>query len=160
MYHAACKVEFQPFTRSYSQLTFSTFYKKHMVSPPFDEPPFEVQPGLIYTSGATWEHHIVCPPTPDSGAEAHQVLPVTQARPGMPVTAVLAIKTSTKPRFARILPAFIARKSFLYVCTCHFFSCKNTTVFSTVIRTWYDSRITSKYSYSCSLSKNNVRSKS
>ena len=22
MYHAACKVEFQPFTRSYSQLTF------------------------------------------------------------------------------------------------------------------------------------------
>ena len=27
MYHAACKVEFQPFTRSYSQLTFSTFYK-------------------------------------------------------------------------------------------------------------------------------------
>ena len=30
MYHAACKVEFQPFTRSYSQLTFfSTFYKKN-----------------------------------------------------------------------------------------------------------------------------------
>ena len=27
MYHAACKVEFQPFTRSYSQLTFPTFYK-------------------------------------------------------------------------------------------------------------------------------------
>ena len=26
MYHAACKVEFQPFKRSYSQLTFSTFY--------------------------------------------------------------------------------------------------------------------------------------
>ena len=25
MYHAACKVEFQPFTRSYSQLTFSNF---------------------------------------------------------------------------------------------------------------------------------------
>ena len=28
MYHAACKVEFQPFTRSYSQLTFFNFYKK------------------------------------------------------------------------------------------------------------------------------------
>ena len=27
MYHAACKVEFQPFTRSYSQLTFFNFYK-------------------------------------------------------------------------------------------------------------------------------------
>ena len=27
MYHAACKVEFQPSKRSYSQLTFSTFYK-------------------------------------------------------------------------------------------------------------------------------------
>ena len=27
MYHAACKVEFQPFKRSYSQLTFSTFIK-------------------------------------------------------------------------------------------------------------------------------------
>ena len=25
MYHAACKVEFQPFNRSYSQLTFSNF---------------------------------------------------------------------------------------------------------------------------------------
>ena len=25
MYHAACKVEFQPFTRSYSQLTFFNF---------------------------------------------------------------------------------------------------------------------------------------
>ena len=25
MYHAACKVEFQPFNRSYSQLTFSSF---------------------------------------------------------------------------------------------------------------------------------------
>ena len=28
MYHAACKVEFQPFKRSYSQLTFSNFKKK------------------------------------------------------------------------------------------------------------------------------------
>ena len=27
MHHAACKVEFQPFKRVYSQLTFSTFYK-------------------------------------------------------------------------------------------------------------------------------------
>ena len=27
MYHAACKVEFQPFKRSYSQLTFFNFYK-------------------------------------------------------------------------------------------------------------------------------------
>ena len=25
MYHAACKVEFQPFTRSYSQLTFFNY---------------------------------------------------------------------------------------------------------------------------------------
>ena len=25
MYHTACKVEFQPFTRSYSQLTFFNF---------------------------------------------------------------------------------------------------------------------------------------
>ena len=31
MYHAACKVEFQPFKRSYSQLTFFNFFleKKH-----------------------------------------------------------------------------------------------------------------------------------
>ena len=28
MYHAACKVEFQPFTRSYSQLTFFNFFIK------------------------------------------------------------------------------------------------------------------------------------
>ena len=28
MYHADCKVEFQPFNRSYSQLMFSTFYIK------------------------------------------------------------------------------------------------------------------------------------
>ena len=28
MYHAACKVEFQPFTRSYSQLTFFNFLLK------------------------------------------------------------------------------------------------------------------------------------
>ena len=28
MYHAACKVEFQLFKRSYSQLTFPTFYLK------------------------------------------------------------------------------------------------------------------------------------
>ena len=28
MYHAACKVEFQPFNRSYLQLTFFNFYKK------------------------------------------------------------------------------------------------------------------------------------
>ena len=28
MYHTACKVEFQPFKRLYSQLTFSTFYEK------------------------------------------------------------------------------------------------------------------------------------
>ena len=28
MYHAACKVEFQPFTRSYSQLTFFNFKKQ------------------------------------------------------------------------------------------------------------------------------------
>ena len=28
MYHAACKVEFQPFKRSYSQLTFSNLKKK------------------------------------------------------------------------------------------------------------------------------------
>ena len=27
MYHAACKVEFQPFTRSYSQLTFFNFFQ-------------------------------------------------------------------------------------------------------------------------------------
>ena len=27
MYHAACKVEFQPFKRSYSQLTFFNFYQ-------------------------------------------------------------------------------------------------------------------------------------
>ena len=27
MYHAACKVEFQPFYRLYSQLTFFNFYK-------------------------------------------------------------------------------------------------------------------------------------
>ena len=26
MYHAACKVEFQPFNRSYSQLTFFNFF--------------------------------------------------------------------------------------------------------------------------------------
>ena len=32
MYHAACKVEFQPFTRSYSQLTFFfNFLLKHYV---------------------------------------------------------------------------------------------------------------------------------
>ena len=31
MYHAACKVEFQPFKRSYSLLTFSTFYKNNSV---------------------------------------------------------------------------------------------------------------------------------
>ena len=28
MYHAACKVEFQPFKRSYSQLTFFNFFLK------------------------------------------------------------------------------------------------------------------------------------
>ena len=28
MYHAACKVEFQPFNRSYSQLTFFIFFFK------------------------------------------------------------------------------------------------------------------------------------
>ena len=32
MYHPACKVEFQPFTRSYSQLTFfNFFYKNHIM---------------------------------------------------------------------------------------------------------------------------------
>ena len=31
MYHAACKVEFQPFNRSYSQLTFFNFYIKYKV---------------------------------------------------------------------------------------------------------------------------------
>ena len=32
MYHACCKVEFQPFRRSYSQLTFFNFlYKKRLV---------------------------------------------------------------------------------------------------------------------------------
>ena len=31
MYHAACKVEFQPFNRSYSQLTFSIFYIKALL---------------------------------------------------------------------------------------------------------------------------------
>ena len=30
MYHAACKVEFQPFNRSYSQLTFSNFLLKKL----------------------------------------------------------------------------------------------------------------------------------
>ena len=35
MYHAACKVEFQPFTRSYSQLTFFNFlYKSCRARPP------------------------------------------------------------------------------------------------------------------------------
>ena len=34
MYHAACKVEFQPFTRSYSQLTFFNFYKKAFYKSP------------------------------------------------------------------------------------------------------------------------------
>ena len=29
MYHAACKVEFQPFNRSYSQLTFFNFLQNH-----------------------------------------------------------------------------------------------------------------------------------
>ena len=29
MYHAACKVEFQPCKRSYAQLTFFNFYKKN-----------------------------------------------------------------------------------------------------------------------------------
>ena len=33
MYHAACKVEFQPFKRSYSQLTFFNFYKKKDPTP-------------------------------------------------------------------------------------------------------------------------------
>ena len=28
MYHAACKVEFQPFNQSYSQLTFFDFFLK------------------------------------------------------------------------------------------------------------------------------------
>ena len=41
MYHAACKVEFQPFKRSYSQLTFSTFFikswKTQLWVPPFDK---------------------------------------------------------------------------------------------------------------------------
>ena len=32
MYHAACKVEFQPFNRSYSQLTFSIFSRQNRVS--------------------------------------------------------------------------------------------------------------------------------
>ena len=31
MYHAACKVEFQSFNRSYSQLTFSMFYENVFV---------------------------------------------------------------------------------------------------------------------------------
>ena len=31
MYHAACKVEFQPFTRSYSQLTFFNFLFKKII---------------------------------------------------------------------------------------------------------------------------------
>ena len=30
-YHAACKVEFQPFNQSYSQLTFSIFYESCLV---------------------------------------------------------------------------------------------------------------------------------
>ena len=29
MYHATCEVEFQPFNRSYSRLTFFNFYKKY-----------------------------------------------------------------------------------------------------------------------------------
>ena len=29
MYHAACKAEFQPFNRSYSQLAFFNFLQKH-----------------------------------------------------------------------------------------------------------------------------------
>ena len=33
MYHAACKVEFQPFTRSYSQLTFFCFLSNTAVVP-------------------------------------------------------------------------------------------------------------------------------
>ena len=33
MYHAACKVEFQPFTRSYSQLTFFNFYEQVRAGP-------------------------------------------------------------------------------------------------------------------------------
>ena len=31
MYHAACKVEFQPFTRSYSQLAFFNFLYKNAI---------------------------------------------------------------------------------------------------------------------------------
>ena len=36
MYHIACKVEFQPFNRLYSQLTLFNFYKMLCVSP-FDK---------------------------------------------------------------------------------------------------------------------------
>ena len=37
MYHPACKVEFQPFNRSYSQLTFHFFNKIHAVVVVVDE---------------------------------------------------------------------------------------------------------------------------
>ena len=33
MYHAACKVEFQPFNRSYSQMTFFNFFIKCALAP-------------------------------------------------------------------------------------------------------------------------------
>ena len=49
MYRAACKVEFQPFKRLYSQLTFFNFYKKQYVD--------RLHNGDCHASASTFSTH-------------------------------------------------------------------------------------------------------
>ena len=58
MYHAACKVEFQPFKRSYSQLTFFNLKKKRRRCWNFDfEPRWSRFPA---SSSKRWRSALLC----------------------------------------------------------------------------------------------------